>query len=431
MSLNISWLEYFPRVSVLLQRHKAAARVLGAFPEQERAFISASQDNIDSLQAFRGIPGMFESPFETASTGDFRGLKAGEYSRKADAAERFSEPPFAPPQKRPVLEPDTAEKTDFEHAVHTAVEDDVYLQQDRSLRKVIEENPQLAEAFISGNSQIIEEELAEAAKKALGWSPEVTEEFLRNHPDEALAIAANLGNITELLDEPAAVQALTRGVRSRVEEEVFTYLAKKAADLMGNSQILDEAFFRSHPRAALYLLANPEERRRIAGNLEAELEFRNHVAGYEARIDAVKQAQELADSNPVLKDQFWQDNPGLAQIMVAEKALGESETIQESSLGLQKQFHEEARPSEIVAYDQARRALSKLGEESPLTLEFLTDHIHFSRLINEKPEFASNLIEDPNFADLLPAEDRKTRSVLRAYVSGFPGRYESSWLWWA
>ena len=427
MSIGISWLQAFPTINVLLDRHRATARVLGARPTREAEFQQAVESRGKGAQAFRGIPGLFSSPFEVAATGDFRGLKQELVRDDPD----LSNPPFAPPAEKSVgVSPSEAE-VDFSRASQVEPQDDLAFRQNEALAELFRRDAELRDAFISGDHLNIDEKLSQAAKEILGWSPDITEDFLREHPEEALLIAADLGNVSELLDDPDAAQALTGDVRERMEGEIYDHLAQKVTGLMKDSTLLNKVFFREHPRAALYLLYNPQERHRIDGNREAEEEFRDHVASYENQVDPAARAQALAGSNPALRDDFWKDNPGLALALCAEKAAGQSHSLLESALGYPRELHQETTPAEMVIYDQARRAARHFQARSLVNINYLREHPHLAQLINENPEFGEKLSRDSRVSDLLGAGDLRTERVLRAYVSGFAGRTDSAWQWWA
>lgn len=427
MSLSISWLYAYPKINSLLGRHTATSRVLGASQQREDEFVRSVESRGRKAGAFRGIPSLFSSSFEIESPGNFRGLEVN----PVEGDPRFEQPPFSPPVDRSVSVSDSDEEVKFDRTSRVIPEDDVLFRQNRVLAEIFGEDAELRDAFISGDWQRVDEKLSQAAKDKLGWSPGISDEFLSEHPDEALLIAADLGGAVDLLADPEAAEALTGDVRDRLEDEIFDRLAKKATSLMKNSTILDEAFLREHPRAALFLMDHPEERRRIDGHREAEQEFRDHVTGYEERVDPVARAQALAGMNPALGEDFWQDNPGLSLVLCAEKAAGKTNSLQESALGFPEEPHQETTPAEMVAHDQARQARQLLGDRTRLSLDYLTEHSHLSRLINENAGFAGSLGQDTKVSELLGADDRRTERVLRAYVSGFPGRHEASWHWWA
>lgn len=427
MSLNISWLESYPSIESLLSRHTATARVLGASQQREDEFIRRAESADRSIQAFRGLQGQCSSPFRVEPPHKFRGLQ----DSPAEYDVRLERPPFAPPSEKAAHSPESDEEKRFAYAGRVHEEDDTALDENAALEELLQNDPELRDAFISGNHQLINEKLSQAAKDSLAWSPSVTSEFLNQHPDEALMIAADIGGISDILAEPGAAESLTGDVRQRLEDEIFDRLAQEAAKTMRNSTVLDEAFFREHPKAALYLMNHPEERRRIDGHVQAEEEFRNHVASYEALVDTVERAEELAGDNVALGKDFWQDNPGLALAMWAEKAGNGGNSLQVSSLGFPEELFQETTPSELIERDQARRALQTLGDVAPIDLSFVSKHPQLSRLINENPQFAENLSKDPKVADFLGTDNSRIERTLRAYASGIPGRNELSWHWWA
>ena len=427
MSLHISWLNNFPAVAALLYRHSATARVLGGSPDIEDEFISAVESRERSSQSFRGIPSLFSSPFEAEEPNSFRGMK--NYYKTNELPLRKS--PFAPPPDRTVSFTQTDDEIDFERSRRVDPEDDILLKQNNELFALFSGDSELRDAFISGDYLKIEKKLARAAKDKLGWSPDISEDFLRRHPTEALVSTANLGGAADSLANSDAAEALTGNVRQRLEDEVFDQLAEKVSGLMKDSRELDESFFRQHPKVALYLLEHPEERRRIDDELEAQKEFKRHVTSYEDRVDPVVKAQALAGSNPTLDEDFWRDNPELSLMLYAEKATGSTNSFQLSSLGLDVDPHTGTTPGEVIAEDQARRALKILGEDTPLNMDYLSGNSHLARWVNENQDFGERLSEDLEVNQYLDNENVKTRRVLQAYVSGFSGRDKSHWHWWA
>ena len=427
MSLSISWLHANPQIGSFLNRHSAVVRVLGASPQREDKFIQAEESPERTPQAFRGIQALFASPFKIDSPNEFRGLKESPIDDDV-VSER---PPFAPPTEKSVSIQASDEEVEFNYVSRVIPEDDVIFKQNETLAGLLREDAELRDAFISGDYQDISEKLAQAAKSNLDWSPGITAQFLREHPDEALMIAADLGEITDLLVDSDTAEALTENVRERLENEIYNELATKVAGLMKNSTELDEEFFREHPRAALYLLERPDERRRIDGHVEAEKEFRQHVAGYEASVDPVVKAEEFAGYNVALGENFWQDNPDLALLLYADKVSGSDHSLQESALSFPVEHYETTTPAEMMAVDQARQASQLLGNQAPLDVNYLRQHSGLSRLINENPEFAARLKNDPDVGSLLATGDPEIMNVLRAYASGIPDRDESFWHWWA
>jgi len=276
-----------------------------------------------------------------------------------------------------------------------------------------------------------DEKLARAAKEKMGWSPALTEAFLIEHPDVAKLIAADLGEATAVLTEDAATTALTVNFKERIEDEVYARLAEKAASQFQDAPSLDEEFFKDHPKAALYILKNPEESRRLDVNRAAQRDFHDHVTEYEALVEPVEEAKVATSGNYAIGSKFWEDNPDLALILVAEKAADMGNHLQETSLGYPDEYFEEVTPHQLISRDQARKAKTHLGEDSPFGMDYLREHNRLSRLINERPEFAANLKQDERLMDFFESDDVHTVRVIQAYISGLPGRDSSSWHRWA
>lgn len=133
----------------------------------------------------------------------------------------------------------------------------------------------------------------------------------------------------------------------------------------------------------------------------------------------------MAGSNIALGLDFWQDNPGLALAMVAQKASGSDGSLQQSALEYRAEPHGETTAVQVLEHDQARQAREQLGQTSPLTLDFLESHAHLARLIIENPELARNLALEEKVAQLLLTDDERMKSVLQAYASGLLDQDES------
>ncbi len=427
MSLSISWLNAYPRVRSLLEDHISTPRVLGASAQDEEDFITAVEDFAAEHRTFRGIQSLFNSPFEVQDLGGFRGFR--NLHLQDDPA--LNKPPFAPPSDKSVHAFPSDEEAELTDAARIQADDDAYLRRNSELLELLKENETLRDAFINGNHRRTDEQLARAAKSELDWSPALTESFLQEHPDEALIIAADLGDAQELMADPEAVDALTGDLRTRLEDEVFDQLAQKVAGMMKNAALLDKAFFKEHPKAALYLIENPEERRRIEGEKVFEQEFKDHVASYEELVDPVAKAQDFADGNVALTDEFWQDNEGLALLMWAEKASGAGNRLQLTALQYPPEAYQETTSTEFLRRDQARRAEDLTGGKNVLDEEYLSGHPGLSRLIVEQPDFGGKLADDEKTAELLKSDRDALNRVIRSYVSGLPGRHQRSWQWWA
>jgi hypothetical protein len=427
MSLSISWLNAYPRVRSLFEDHISTPRVVGASARVEEDLIAAVEDNYKEHSTFRGIQSLFNSPFEVDDFGGFRGFRSQHLSDNLE----LNKPPFAAPSEKPVHSGSDSEEEEFDAVARVQAEVDAYLQQNTELLELLKENEALRDAFINGNHQRTDEKLGEATKSELDWSPGLTESYLKEHPDEALIIAADLGDAQELMADPNAVEALTGDLRTRLEDEVFDKLAEKVAGLMKNAALLDKTFFKDHPKAALYLIENPEERRRIEGEKAFEEEFRDHVASYEQMVDPVAKAQDFADGNVALTDEFWRDNEGLALLLWAEKASGQGNRLQLTALQYPPEAYQETTSTEFLWRDQARRAEEILGEEIVLDEDYLSAHPGLSRLIVEQPDFGEKLANDEKTDDFLKSDREALNRVLRAYVSGLPGRDQKSWQWWA
>lgn len=405
MSLSISWLNAYPRLNALLSRHVSTARALGASGELEEKFIDAVEIPGRSAQHLRGLEGLYTRPFEVP------------------------ESPLTSPVERHVTIPKSEEQAEFDLAGRADPSGDILLKQYAELAELLSGDEDLREAFVNGDYQQVSDKLARAAKEKLAWSPEISEEFLRQHPEEAMVIAADLGDIAEMLEDPEKAESLIGNVRSRLEDEIYDKLSGEVARMMKDSSWLDETFFRLHPRAALYLIEHPEERRRLDGSEEAQKEFIRHVAEYEAQVDPIVRAQELAGENPTLGEGFWRDNPGLALALCAERATGEH-SLQNSALNYPDSPHDGGSPEELINRNQASRAAQILGNEKQADFEYLRKNPHLARFINENPDFAGSWNRDVRVSELIGTEDQKTRRVLRAYVSGLPWRDKSYWHWW-
>lgn len=427
MSLIISWLNQFPTIADLLDRHRAAARVLGGFSETESQFIKTVEEKKQSQHSFRGIPSLFNSTFEVSSPNEFRGMKT--YYHRDEA--HLNKPPFSAPTEKTVTYSLSDEKANFDNAARVNSQDDVLFKKNEELFDLFVSNPQLRDAFVNGDYLKFEEKLARAAKEKLGWSPNVSEEFLQRNPTEALLITANIGGAADSLKEEGTAGALNESVRLRLRDEIFDELAQKVAEMMDNSTQLDKSFFQEHPKAALFLLEHPEERRRINDELEAQNEFKRHVADYEAQVDPITKAQSLAGSNPTLRADFWEDNPELALMLYAQKAAGSNHSIQLTALDIDVNPHEGTTPADVVTQDQAKRAAQIVGDKQPLNENFLKEKPHLARWINEQVSFGENLKNDPDLAELVDGDNPENNRILRAYVSGFTGRGKSYWQWWA
>jgi len=175
-----------------------------------------------------------------------------------------------------------------------------------------------------------------------------------------------------LVVDPQAAPALSGSVQDRVEVEAFAALAARVARMMGDSEILTEAFFQDHPRAAIYLIRYPDERRRLAASNADQLEFRTHVARYESLINAAALARNLAG---------------------ADFALGPD--------------------------------LRSRGKSSA-TLDFLESQAHLARLINENPDFAKKLALDETAGRLFSRDTERLKSILQACSSGLPDQDDTS-----
>jgi hypothetical protein len=411
----------------MLERHKGTARSLGASGQQEDDFLDSVAYDKSRSQAFRGVAALFNSPFEVVSTGKFRGLNG----LTARNAYPLNKPPFAPPAEKNVNVQEADQKQKFDNVQQVIPEDALLFLRNESLNQLLRENNELRDAFINGDYVKVNEKLAQAAKENLGWSPGLTQSFLEQHPDAALAITADLGEASSLMTDDEAVDALTGKIIERAEDEVFSALAEKASLFFVDAPLLDEDFFKEHPKAALYLHENPEEVRRIDGNRTAERDFFDHVVTYEALVDPVAIAQEFASDNTAVGDAFWEDNPDLALVLYAEKAADLGHSLQTSAIGFPEEAHESTTPFEMAAHNQARQAQQILGNNTPMDLNFLKSHPGFTRVIVENPTFGENLAEDDKVSDFIGSDDKGTNQLLRSYVSGFAGRSSSSWQWWA
>lgn len=407
MSLNISWLDAYPRLSSLLARHGSTAKALDASGELVGKFNDTAEIQVRSAQHFRGLEGLYARPFEV------------------------KEMAFAPPSEKRVNIPESGEQAEFAPSNRANLSDDILLKQSKELTDLLLDDEDLREAFIRGDYQQVSERLAHAAKEKLSWSPEITEEFLQQHPEQALIIAADLGDIVEMLKDPEKAESLTGNVRTRLEDEIYDRLSGEVAQMMKDSSQLDETFFRLHPQAALYLIEHPEERRRLDGNEDAQKEFIRHVTEYEKLIDPVTEAQALAGQNPTLEEDFWQDNPGLALALCAERAVGGEHSLQSSALNYPDAPHAGGSPEELINRNQAFRASQILGDGSPVDFDYLRKNPHLSRFITENPDFAVSLNRDFRISELIRAGDLKTRRILEAYVTGLSWRDKSYWHWQA
>ncbi len=421
--MNISWLNSNPHISSFLDRHISSARVLGGSAESEEEFKSSIRDSRNA-GTFRGINSFFASPFEISKLNNFKGMKENVHNKQL-------KPPFAPPSEKLLhARSDSVEKK-LEVTSRIREEDQVLLTKNKSLAELISNDTELRDAFINGDYADVKEKLSLAAKEKLGWNPNITQKFLEEHPDEAAIITADLGNVSNLLSEKDLADALTSDVLDRLENEVFGRLSEKAANLFSDAPKLNEEFFNENPKAALYLLKHPEEINRLDSNRIAQDEFHDHVALYENLVDPVAEAKKLADGNVALGNDFWDGNPELSLIMMAERAVDLSSEMQKSALDFPKENYEKSTLYELLSHDQAKRAKKLLGDNSTLSLSFLEEHSGFSRLLNEDPDFAETLNEDSGVSELFQDNDSKTARILRSYVSGLPGRDRSSWHWWA
>jgi len=412
--MKISWIKNHPALQQLLSNHRGTLRVLGADEQREGDFLSTVDAKDRRLSAFRGVTAFFNSPFEVKSPDQFRGANTREYESEVEFHGSRQEA-----------------QNDFEQSARINPEDEALLAQNEKLRKLFEEDGELREAFIEGNQFKAEEKLGEVAKSELEWTPELTTEYLQAHPDEALAIAANLGDIQEYLDDPEKARALTDVHYERYRSDIIEKLADKAVDKIEGTEVLDKDFFIEHPKAALYLLANPEERKSLINDDNFEREFIRHIESYEALVDPVSEAQELAGSNPTLNDAFWSDNEDLSLMLVAEIASGMGNSLQETAHNYSSVAYQSTTSAEFLRQNQADHAEEALGESDVIKRDFLVKHYQFSRFISENPDFARKLVEDSNTSGLLDSGSDEIDKLVRTYASGLPLRNNRSWQWWA
>ncbi|MBU0518431.1 hypothetical protein KJ564_05800 [bacterium] len=415
MSLKISWINNHPSMQELLLNHRSTVRVLGADASREGDFLSAVDAKDRNLSAFRGISAFFVSPFEAKETNLFRGINTRD-DESSDFHFNGAEREY---------------QKDFERSLRSSASDDALLAQNETLRKLIEDDAVFRDALINGDHLRVEQKLGDAAKSELEWTPEITREYLQENPDEALLVAANLGDIQTLLEDSETARALTDNHYDRYRTEVIDRLAETAVSEMEGAQVLDKDFFVERPKAALYLLEHPEERKRLLGDADFEREFINHATTYESLVDPVSKAQDLAGANPALNDDFWSDNEDLSLMMAAEIASGMGNTLQETAHTFPIEAHETTTGALFLRQNQAEHAEEALGDKEVIKHDFLVRHFNLSRLIAENPDFAERLSQDTKTGDLLDSASDEIDTLIRTYASGLPLRNNRSWQWWA
>ena len=246
--------------------------------------------------------------------------------------------------------------------------------------------------------EVIKDFVVEVASSIISDDSPITDKWLSKHPEVAAIIARNPGFARYLNENPDQAERLMEG-RAEAREVIKEAAMKGACALIDDDlPITDEwlsehpgaaAIIAKHPGFAYYLNENPDQAERL---MEGRAEAREVV-----KEAALEGACALIDDDSPITDEWLSEHPGAAAIIVRNPRF--ARYLNENPDQAERVMEGGAEAKEVIKEVALEGACALIDDDSPITDEWLSEHLGAAAIIAKHPGFAYYLNENPDQAE--------------------------------